>query len=142
MFRKSAIILTFILVAAAAAQQAGKPQIKKAPARYTSPASGKEMYDEYCASCHGKDGKGAGPAAPALKTAPTDLTTLAKSNGGTFPTSRFASVLSGKTEIVAHGSQEMPVWGKVFFRMSGQHEGEVQLRISNLANYVQSMQQK
>jgi len=44
------------------------PQIKKTPVKETSAASGKEMYVQYCASCHGKEGKGDGPAAAALKT--------------------------------------------------------------------------
>ena len=142
MVRNAAVVLMVLLAAGAAAQQAGKPKIEKTPAKYTSPASGKEMYQEYCASCHGMDGKGAGPAAPALKTPPTDLTTLARKNGGKFPSSRFGAVLTGKAEVLAHGSAEMPVWGRIFWTMSGRHEGEVQLRVSNLDDYVQSLQQK
>ena len=45
---------------------------------------------------------------------------------------KVASVLSGKTSLAAHGSQEMPVWGPVFWRMSQGHPVEVQLRIANL----------
>jgi mono/diheme cytochrome c family protein len=144
MFRNlgTGMLLMLLLAAGAAAQQAAKPEIKKVPARYTSPASGKGMYEEYCASCHGQDGKGSGPAAPAMKTPPTDLTTLAKSNGGKFPSSRFTGVLTGQATVVAHGSQDMPVWGKVFWTMSGGHPAEVQLRIFNLSTYVQSLQQK
>ena len=36
--------------------------------------SGKELYDSYCLSCHGKDGKGTGQRAYKLKTSPTDFT--------------------------------------------------------------------
>ena len=52
------------------------PIIKQVPVRPTSPASGKLMYTTYCAVCHGVDGKGAGPAAAALKDQPTNLVQL------------------------------------------------------------------
>ena len=51
--------------------------VKKGPPPTTSPANGREMYVTYCAACHGVDGKGNGPVASSLKTAPTDLTQLA-----------------------------------------------------------------
>ena len=35
----------------------------------------------YCASCHGLDARGNGPAAFVLKTTPPDLTALAKRHG-------------------------------------------------------------
>ena len=142
MFRRTALVLMIGLSAGVVAQQAEKPRIERVPAQYTSPASGAEMYQNYCASCHGNDAKGRGPAAPALKTTPTDLTVLAKNNGNKFPVDRFSAVLSGKATVVAHGSQEMPVWGKVFWSMSGGHQGEVQQRIVNLTKYVESLQQK
>ncbi len=69
----------------AATPEAPKAQVKKIPAPYTPASSGKAMYMAYCASCHGKDGKGDGPAASALKSVPTDLTQLAAKNKGKFP---------------------------------------------------------
>ncbi len=36
--------------------------------------SGKTLYEQQCASCHGADGKGSGPAAASLPTKPTDFT--------------------------------------------------------------------
>jgi mono/diheme cytochrome c family protein len=100
------------------------------------------MFKAYCASCHGEDAKGDGPAATALKQAPIDLTALAKTNGGKYPALRVTSVLRGQATLAAHGSQEMPVWGAVFWKMSGGHEGEVQQRISNLNRYIESLQVK
>ena len=47
--------------------------MKRVPAPYTRASSGKDMYLAYCASCHGKDGKGNGPAASALKSVPNRL---------------------------------------------------------------------
>ena len=57
--------------------QESETNIKKVPIQRTSAASGEEMFDVYCAACHGKDAKGNGPAAAELKMPPPDLTTLA-----------------------------------------------------------------
>jgi mono/diheme cytochrome c family protein len=119
-----------------------KPVIKHAAAPVTSPASGKEMFNAYCASCHGTDAKGDGPAAPALKNAPANLTMLAKNNGGKYPSNKVTAVLRGEATLAAHGTQEMPVWGPVFWKMSQGHEGEMQQRIANLNSYVESLQAK
>lgn len=127
--------------AAVSQSQGSKPEIKKVPAPATSAASGKEMFKAYCASCHGPTGKGDGPAAAALKTAPADLTALAKNNGGKYPAERVSSILRGQG-VTAHGSHEMPVWGPVFWQMSHGHETEVQQRIANLTHYIESLQAK
>lgn len=119
-----------------------KGEIKHAPASVTSAASGKQMFKAYCASCHGEDAKGDGPAAAALKQPPADLTALAKANGGKYPAMKVTSVLRGQSTLAAHGSQEMPVWGAVFWKMSGGHETEVQQRIANLNRYIESLQEK
>ena len=117
-------------------------EVKHATAPQTSPASGKEMFMSYCASCHGKDAKGDGPAAASLKTPPANLTTLAKRNGGKYPSDRVTTILRGQAKLVPHGDQEMPVWGPVFWKMSSGHEEVVQQRISNLNRYLESFQEK
>ena len=122
--------------------KSAKSQIKKVPAPYTNPSSGKDMYVAYCASCHGQDGMGNGPAAPALKTRPTDLTILAVKNGGKFPDAHIAEIIKGDTLTAAHGNKEMPVWGPVF-RSLGRHDAaQEQMRIHNLTGYLESIQQK
>jgi mono/diheme cytochrome c family protein len=125
-----------------AAPQAAKPEIKHVPAAYTDPSSGKEMYKQYCASCHGLDGKGDGPAAPALKVPTTNLTTLAVKNGGTFPAAHVSAVIQGDAMTAAHGSKDMPVWGPIFHAMGGHSQAQVQLRIRNLTTYLESIQVK
>jgi mono/diheme cytochrome c family protein len=127
---------------AAAAPQATKTEIKHVPAAYTDPSSGKEMYNQYCASCHGADGKGDGPAAPALKIPATNLTTMSIKNGGTFPAAHVAAVIQGDATTPAHGSKDMPVWGPIFHSMTGHSQAQVQLRIRNLTNYLESIQVK
>ena len=96
----------------------------------------------YCAPCHGKSAKGDGPAASALKQPPANLTVLAKGNGGKYPADRVTSILRGQTNLSAHGDQEMPVWGPVFWKMSHGHEEQVQMRVANLNKYLESLQQK
>ncbi len=132
-------ILSLVLIAATlcAAQE-----IKKVPAPYTSPASGKEMYNAYCASCHGTDAKGNGPAASAMKVAPTDLTQLSAQNQGKFPELKVYSTIKGDAAIPAHGSKDMPVWGPVFRAVSQGHESEVHMRLTNLTKYLESLQAK
>ena len=147
--RASVLAFSVILAAqtnsssqSSASPQATKPEIKKVPAAYTDPSSGKGMYMEYCASCHGADGKGNGPAAPALKVPPTDLTQLAAKNGGTFPNAHIIQIIKGDSMTAAHGNKDMPVWGPVFLRMGQQDAAQVQLRIRNLDRYLESIQQK
>jgi mono/diheme cytochrome c family protein len=122
--------------------QQSKTTVKHEAAAMTSPNSGKEMFMSYCASCHGKDAKGDGPAAKSLKQLPANLTQLAKLNGGKYPTDKVTSILRGQAQLMAHGDQEMPVWGPVFWRVSQGHEDIVQMRISNLNRYLESLQEK
>jgi len=116
--------------------------VKHAPVPPTSAASGKQMFQAYCASCHGATGRGDGPAAAALKSSPADLTALRQKNGGKFPADRVTSILRGQSTVTAHGNRDMPVWGPVFWHMSQGHESEVQQRIANLTRYIESLQAK
>ena len=112
-----------------------------APRVYANDA-GKRDYVQNCASCHGVDGKGDGPAAPALKAVPTNLTTLAIKNGGKFPAAHVATEIQGGAMTPAHGSKVMPVWGPIFMTIGGHSAAQVQLRIRNLTNYLESIQIK
>jgi cytochrome c553 len=75
---------------------------------------GEPIYQRYCASCHGADGRGAGPTAHALTTPPADLRRIAARRGGTFSDAEIARKIDGRFDIQAHGSREMPIWGGVF----------------------------
>ncbi len=108
----------------------------------TGPVNGRQMYTNYCAPCHGADGRGNGPVASALKQKPADLTAIARNNGGKFPSSHITTVLEYGTELPAHGNAQMPVWGPVLGRMDMQHPDQRLLRISNLSQYLRSIQTK
>jgi mono/diheme cytochrome c family protein len=105
----------------------------------TAAAEGRKLFLRYCASCHGLEGKGNGPVAPSLKTAPADLTNIKKVDGK-FPGIRVQQFISGEMDVPAHGTREMPVWGEVLRRKHG--EGFAKLEIYNLAKYIESIQGK
>jgi mono/diheme cytochrome c family protein len=133
------------MLATAAFGIAQTTQIKEVTIKPTSAASGKQMYTTYCAVCHGVDGRGSGPAATAMKAQPSDLTLLAKENGGHFPDSHIATVLQFGAETAAHGSAEMPIWGTAFRSMakgSAVPEAQEHQRIANLTEYLKSLQQQ
>ena len=119
-----------------------KPGVAKGPAPRTIAASGKQTYKQYCASCHGIDARGDGPAAFVLKTPPADLTTLAKRHEGKFPYEYVFDVLRFGTRVVAHGSSDMPIWGPIFGSMDNYDEVAVRKRIKDLSDYLASLQQK
>ena len=142
--RKSicAVAMLLCFAAAGAAQQ---PTIKQVPIKKSSWASGQQMYQQYCASCHGENANGGGPAAAACVVTPPDLTKLAKRNGGKFPYDYFYGVLQfGQTmSTPAHGSTDMPIWLPLFLSLgNADREAVAQQRMHNLAHYLASLQSK
>ena len=135
------VMISALAIAQDSAAQAA-PTVKHVPITSAPSNSGKEMFNSYCAVCHGKDAKGSGPAAPAMKTPPTDLTTLAQKNGGKYPAAHVAAVIRGQSATPSHGSQDMPMWGPLFSSISQGHEAQVQQRVANLAKYIETLQAK
>lgn len=146
MFKKVLLMLGTLLVATtvclAQEKAATAPVVKKAPIQPTSAASGKDMFNQYCAPCHGADAKGNGPAATAMKSAPTDLTQLTRKHDGKFPAAKVASVLNFGSGLPSHGSADMPVWGPLFRSLDKYHDSVVQQRVSNIIGYIESLQVK
>jgi mono/diheme cytochrome c family protein len=138
---RTVLLGVLILVVGATGAQ-DKPTVNKPLAPRTVAASGKQTYMQYCASCHGIDARGDGPAASVLKTPPPDLTTLAQRHGGKFPHEYVFDVLRFGTRFVAHGSSDMPIWGPIFGSMDNYDEVAVRKRIKDLSDYLASLQQK
>jgi mono/diheme cytochrome c family protein len=138
---RSAVLFAALLLSAATvtmAQDSAKT-IKKVPIAVTSAGSGEEMFNTYCAVCHGKDGKGDGPAASEFKIAPANLSMLSINNNGKFPAEHIAETIrTGPRDAKAHGSKDMPVWGKLFASMGD--SAQVEQRIHNLTNYIGTLQ--
>ena len=130
---------SFVLGTFEAATARDEP-LAQLPPTYVPP--GKQMYREYCASCHGLDGKGHGPVATSLNKRPPDLTTLAKRHGGSFPREYVTSVLRFGPGFSAHGSSDMPVWGPIFQYLDNYNEPAVRQRIQNLCDHLESIQER
>jgi mono/diheme cytochrome c family protein len=142
-FISFASITVLVSAALLAMAQQATPKVANVPIQQTSVSSGPQMYTNYCASCHGANATGNGPAAPALRFPPTDLTTLSKNNGGVFPSAHIVTVLQFGVESPAHGSANMPVWGDLMLSLhSGNSNPDmlVRQRIGNLTAYLKKLQ--
>lgn len=109
---------------------------------------GKKEFESSCASCHGVSAKGDGALFRYLVKPPSDLTTLARRNGGVFPSQRVWETIDGSTvtEIGPHGTREMPVWGQVYRdrAQDTQHEPDwyAAHRMASLIYYLARIQEK
>ncbi|MCI5096011.1 MAG: c-type cytochrome [Rhodobacteraceae bacterium] len=74
---------------------------------------GEALYRTHCATCHGIEATGHGPMAGVLVIKPTDLSALARDNGGNLPVERVVRRIDGRDPLVSHGSP-MPVYGHFF----------------------------
>ena len=90
------LLLTGFIVSTAQAEEKGDA------------AAGKAKYDQFCATCHGPEGKGDGPGAAALDPKPRDLSNA-----------EFTSTISNEHiyKVIREGgpsvglSATMPPWG-------------------------------
>jgi len=73
--------------------------------------TGRAIYLENCAACHGADGRGGGARGSRLEARPADLTLLARRNGGAFSSSAVYAAIDGRKTLRAHRDNGMPIWG-------------------------------
>jgi mono/diheme cytochrome c family protein len=110
--------------------------------------SGKQDYETYCAECHGSDGKGNGPSLQTIpmNPPPSDLTQLAKKNGGKFPFDEVVDTIDGRKNIPSHERLQMPFLGTTLQKpgeeFTPESDAEVKKRIESMARYVESLQRK
>jgi len=130
--------LTLVALSISAAPQTGnqhQPVLR--------PVDGTSIFRNYCAACHGLDGRGNGPVSKELKREVPDLTKLSQRNGGSFPALHVRNtILFGTDDLLpAHGSKEMPIWGPIFHEIEFDRDlGHV--RLENITKYVESVQRK
>ncbi len=109
------------------------------------------LYKASCAPCHGLAGAGDGPVASVLASEMPRLDDLTKRAEGVYPADYVREVIDGRSEIGAHGSREMPVWGLRFERLyqsqqapGQQSDAEARasagLLIGELVDYIQTLQ--
>ena len=101
-------------------------------------------FQRYCSACHGASARGDGPVAVELSTPPADLTRIAARSGGSFDAAAVAEFIDGRARVAAHGSPEMPVWGRSLDdRLSGGFADETKLgpgTILMIVEYLSSLQ--
>jgi mono/diheme cytochrome c family protein len=126
---------------------AGLLMIAFDPRTATAGITGKQDFNNNCATCHGSDGKGHGEGLYVIPNVkPPDLTVLSRNHGGVFPTEEVYESIDGRRGIPSHERFDMPFWGTTFQR-EGQEftpasEKEVRARIMNIVNYVKAIQEK
>ena len=138
-FRKVLVLTGLLVVAGTCAAQAERDR-------------GRREFETSCAVCHGAEARGDGPLRPFLVKPPTDLTTLARRNGGKFPTREVMEIIDGRSAapIGSHGPRDMPVWGEVFLEQAQDDpartklhpEWSVRARIVALIDYLGQLQVK
>ncbi len=107
--------------------------------------NGKQMYLQYCSSCHGKEGKGDGIVSRDLKVRVPDLSGLAKKNQGVYPLDDVMATIDGRRLVRGHGERNMPVWGESFHSESEgkkYHELTTLLKAKVIAEYVATLQKR
>jgi mono/diheme cytochrome c family protein len=115
------------------------------PAAQASNSPAKTAYLKYCGACHGASGKGDGVVSQFFRPKPTDLTQIAKINGGQFPATRMMQAIDGTKTIRAHGDPDMPVWGEVFRDDAAagfDRRARVQGRVMLITDYIRSIQEQ
>jgi mono/diheme cytochrome c family protein len=105
--------------------------------------SGAELFDRFCASCHGSAARGDGPVAASLNVAVPDLTLIA-ARYGEFPAMSIRDVIDGRgIDKRAHGTRAMPVWGFEFWVEEGADvnaQRAVRDAINKLVEHLRSVQ--
>lgn len=114
--------------------------------RDVSLMSGGEMYQSFCASCHGVTAVGNGPVAPLIKINVPDLTRIAQRDGGEFPTEDVRRTIDGRFDRPAHGARDMPVWGWRLYSSTRSDDAAERARVDGLINrlvdYLRSIQKE
>ncbi len=102
------------------------------------PPRGQDDYLRYCSACHGERADGQGPVANVLDPRPPALTGLTPKYGSPLGTNLVAYVM-GTTMPRAHGTSDMPVWGRNLQSPDGS-DGKAVRIIWRIVDYLDSIQ--
>jgi len=127
MRKRKIVIAVLLLVAGASVARA-------------EPARGSDEYVRYCGACHGEVADGKGPVANVLSPRPPALTELDEKFGSPLGT-RLVAYVMGTTMPRAHGTSDMPVWGRNLKEPDGDDTQAVRT-IWRIVNYLDSVQEK
>jgi len=122
------------------------PTVTIVAARATTSVDGATLYQAYCASCHGRDGKGNGPAVHALRTPAPDLTRIGVTHTDTDCVRHvmqefLAGHRSSSEPKVSENDLDMPNWAPIFYAMWTSSSGVATMRMRNVARHVNSIQE-
>jgi mono/diheme cytochrome c family protein len=103
-------------------------------------AESRQLYDAYCAVCHGRNGRGRGPARELLSTTAPDLTLLAQRNGGAFPRSSVEGCIRASARRLSVAAEsDMPVWTAP---PSPDHDPGAAAHAESIADFLESLQRR
>ena len=127
---------------AAAAGKEVQPEVVRVDKWLLLQSSGAELYGELCASCHGAEGKGNGPAARSLAVYPPPLDHLEKDG---VAESHWTYVVLAPCEDVHHwgpdGTKTMPCWQRIFRQALGGTDAGPMLVSAKLETYLKGIQE-
>ena len=126
------VILLLAVLSVAGSAAAGETRVSK----------GHELFLQHCAACHGSKADGHGPLADQLSPRPADLRQLSKKYGNPLREDQIARFMDGRSEVAAHGSREMPVWGEEMWQNPEAKEkpNQVSDSVADIIRYLQSIQ--
>ena len=128
------VIVTIGCSAALATSQGGTTPTRGAIER------GRAVYEQNCATCHGKRGKGDAPGASTMKPPPTDLTMLTRRHGA-FPAERVEATLKGTDQTKAH-TPGMTAWKALFLADANGNEITADAHVKDVIAFIASLQAK
>jgi len=103
---------------------------------------GKGEYVRYCSACHGEEADGKGPVANVLTPRPPALTRLNPKYGRPPLGTTLVAYIMGGTMPRAHGSSDMPVWGRNLDESDAVDDTKAVRTIWLIVDYLQSIQAK
>lgn len=125
----------------AATRSGASPRLDDAHERQVMIALGEATYQQFCAPCHGRDGRGKGVVSSLLVADPLDLTSLTRTHDGRFPVEHLEKGLRAEAPdaIAGHRHDQMPTWIRLFLSLDGS-AALAHARLANLIAYLESIQ--
>ena len=140
------LLLSALVAASASIAAVADVVVQQEPLRYENirGLDGAGLYQGLCASCHGVNGKGNGPAAAHIDAAVPDLTNYSDCNTDNFPHRKVESAIFGRDRD-PHADLNMPAWGTQFMYTAHgwnefMREAYARDRIHELAMYIETLQ--
>jgi mono/diheme cytochrome c family protein len=130
-------VIVFVTIGCSAALVANQGTTAQSPGAIER---GRTVFEQSCAVCHGKRGKGDAPGTSTMKPRPTDLTMLTRRYGA-FPADRVEATLKGTDRTQAH-TPGMTVWKALFLADANGNETTANARVKDVVAFIASLSAK